>query len=155
LSAYPLGVVLSLREREADAARARLARALAVEATRAAALDEANARRAERSARLEHALCALLTGEGGAGALEARSRWAGRLRGEVAALTREVAAAAATLAVARADVEAARGALSDARGALRAVERHRDGWRAAASRRREGAEEAEVDERVSALRAAP
>lgn len=156
MSAYPLRAVLSLREREADAARARLARALAVAASRTIALDDAGARHAEHAARLEGALHALAAGEGrGAGALDARSRWAGRLRAEVAALAREVAGAAAALDAARADAEAARGALADARGAVRVLERHRDGWRAAALRRIEGAEEAEADERVSALRAAP
>jgi SWI/SNF-related matrix-associated actin-dependent regulator 1 of chromatin subfamily A len=94
-------------------------------------------------------------GAGAAGALGARARFAERLREEAAALGAALAGADGTLAAARARTAARRAALADAHGALRALERHRDGWRLERGRRLERAEEEALEDVISARRSGP
>ncbi|HET8540358.1 MAG TPA: hypothetical protein VFL83_10850 [Anaeromyxobacter sp.] len=160
MSPYPLATVLALRSREVDAARASLARALgALERRRADLLRHdaavaAHAEHAEHAARA--ATDAVAAGQGPSpGALAARARWAGRLRAELAALVAARAAAARAAAAAERQAGALRDGLAAARAAQRALELHREAWRAAEARRRDRREQDAADDLVSARRAAP
>jgi chromosome segregation ATPase len=152
VSRWPLGVVLERAVGDEAAAREAVSVALAAQALR----------REERDA-AAGALCAH-------GAVEAeatgRARRAGtnaaslrtaalhlaRLRAEADRLSATLRARDAALAEARRRVELRRDALAAAGAAVRALEAHREGWRAARARARGRAEDAALDDLVTARR---
>jgi hypothetical protein len=150
---YPLASVLALRAREAERARAELAGALDAVARRRSALERHDAAVAAHAERADAALRSAAGGEG-PGALAARARWAARLRAELGALASLRGPLEHATAAAEREADARRAGLAAARGALRALEVHRDGWRAAEARRRDGREQDASDDLVSARRAA-
>jgi hypothetical protein len=152
--AYPLAVVVVVREREAALACAELATAAAAEERarsgreRVAALVSAHAARlASRETALEST-----QGDRQAAVVQAEARHLGRLRDEAAGLAAAAMAAEAEVGAAAAEVAARADRLAVARGAVRALERHRERWRAALASARERGAEAETDALVSARR---
>ncbi|HET7825593.1 MAG TPA: hypothetical protein VFK90_09675, partial [Anaeromyxobacter sp.] len=91
----------------------------------------------------------------GAGELRGRAAFAARLRREAGVLRAALGEAEAMLRRAAAETDGRRGALAAARAAVRAVERHRERWRADEDRARGRREEAAADDLVTARRAAP
>ncbi len=154
MSAYPLATVLGLRAREADAARAELARALDALERRRADLARHGAAVAACASRADDGARGIAAEDAGPGEVAVRARWAGRLRAELAARLGLRDAADRAAALAEREAAARREALAAARGALRALEIHRDGWRAAAAHLRDRREQDAADDLVSARRAA-
>ncbi len=157
MTGYPLAALLALRERTEVSARLDLAQALAEEERERAERDAAAARAERHRARHAREAAALVAGPalGSAGGLAARVAFAERLRREAAVLGEASGRAEVGLARAEGETEARRAALADARRALRALERHREGWRAAGKRRHERREDSAADDLVSARRAGP
>jgi hypothetical protein len=154
VSAYPLAAALALRARAADDARAELARALDVLDGRRADLARHDAAAAACAARADDG-ARVGVEDPGPGELAARARWAGRLRAELAAQLARRAAADRAASAAEREAEKRREALGAARGALRAVEIHRDAWRAAEARLRDRRDQDAADDLVSARGGAP
>jgi hypothetical protein len=152
---YPLAVVLALRAREEGAARLGVARALAEVDRRRGACDAAARAAEEGRARAARAGALPRSFPVTAGELDARSRRAGRLRREAAALAAQASRARTAVAEAEAGLAAAEQGLVLARGRVRALERHRERWVGEA--RRAGARRAEAveEDAISARRAAP
>jgi hypothetical protein len=152
--AYPLAVVVAVREREAALAGAELSAALAAEERALSRRERLAALASAHAARLASGQTAL--GASGstleAGAVQVRARHLGRLRVEAAALAEAVAAMDAEIAAAAAEAGARADRLAVARGALRALERHREGWRAARAAARDRCAETEADALVIAQR---
>jgi SWI/SNF-related matrix-associated actin-dependent regulator 1 of chromatin subfamily A len=152
---WPLATVLALRRREEDVARTELARALAVESGAQRERAEVACRAAAHATRLGAAARPVAEVVAHGEALRARGRFAERLREEASAIAAALADADRVLADARRAAAGRRAALREARGALRALERHRDGWRAEQARRLDRADEEAVEDAVSARRAEP
>lgn len=152
---WALGTVLAVREREQGAARAALARALALERRAEEERSAIAARVAAHAVRVAEAGSHVVDVMACAEALRARGSFAGRLREEEAALVAALAGAERALAEASGAAAACRAALAEVRGAVRALERHREGWRAERARGIERREEEAAEDFVSARRATP
>lgn len=153
MSGYPLAVVLALREREEALAQAAVARALSEEIRRGTLRDVVAARAAAQRARLHHARATPVQAGAPAAELRERAAFQDRLRADAGALGAELGEAEAALADARAGSERCRAALARAHAAVRALERHREAWQAAARLRRDRRAEAAAED-VTAGRAA-
>jgi hypothetical protein len=151
---WPLHAVLALREGEEGEARRGLAAAISAEWAAERNREAAAARAAANGRRLGEA-GRPFDGVASAAALRARGRFAERLRAEAAVLAAALAEAERALARARAVAAGRRAALAEASAARRALERHRDGWRAERARGVERAEEESAEDAVSARRAGP
>ena len=150
MSAYPLAAALALRARATDEARVELARALDVLDGRRAEVARHAAAAATCAARADEGARRVGAEDAGPGELAARARWAGRLRAELAAQLARSAAVNRAASAAEREAEGRRQALAAARGALRAIEVHRDAWRAAEARLRDRREQDAADDLVSA-----
>lgn len=152
--AYPLAVVVAVREREAALALAELSAALAAEERARSRRERLAALASAHAARLASGQTALGTSGDTleAEAVQVRARHLARLRVEAAALAEAIAAVDAEIAAAAAEVGARADRLAVARGALRALERHRESWRAARASARDRCAETEADAVLSARR---
>jgi hypothetical protein len=155
---YPLAALQALRERRQARARAGVAGALAELERRGAACEGARRLALARHEEARRAAAAATAASGAAvraADLGQRVAFAERLR--VEARTLGAAAQREEDALRRAEEElgARREALGAARSAVRAVERHRERWHAAAARMRHRREDADEDDAVNAWRALP
>lgn len=155
MSGYPLAVLLRAREREERAARLAAGRARAEEEGCRAERDAASAAADAGRARARAARLAAGAGPVDAAALGARARFAERLRREAGALEGACAAAACAASAAAAEAVRCVARLAEARSAVRALELHRERWRARAELASQRREEATADDAVSARRAVP
>ena len=147
---WPLAAVLELAERRDAAAREVLGSALAGEAHVRGERDVAAAALAGQRAGLVDAASRAPPAGPTASALLAGARHVARLREEVGRLAAALGRCEAALACASAEAARRRDAVVAARAEVRALEAHRDAWRADRSRARERAEEAEVEDLDSA-----
>jgi flagellar export protein FliJ len=154
VTAYPLDRVVAYRARAVDAAAVELRRALGERDVRRAELAGVDAAVANRTAAAADAGQPGPADAEAPGGLAARARWSARLRAGLAALVALRDAAARAAAEADGEVEARRRAIAEARAALRAVELHRDGWRAGLASRRDRREQEDAEDLVSARTAA-
>ncbi len=150
MTRWPLAVLLDLAARDEAAARRALSFALASEARRreerviaAAVLRDHRDREADASGR------GRWTGTRAA-SLQGSALHLARLRTEATLLGEELRGRDAAVAETHGEVEARRGALAAARIAVRALERHRETWRAARRRAHARAEDSAMDELVNA-----
>lgn len=153
--AYALAAVVSLRAREAELAGAALAEALSAEALARSDRERLVVRAASHAADLAAEGWALAASAGPcAGAtLRSRAHRLALLRRDADDLARAIAVADEAVSAAAREVDARAARLAQARAALRALERHRDRWRAARACARERAAEEEGEAIVSARRA--